>query len=221
MFVKTRMKYKKSLTRINVVTLGVINGLVVGLALEKVRLTYLNHKMTQAAREYAETHLFVDFSEARWEPLVPLVSVAVFAVVAYVIYECFLNRPRLLLVIWLGLGIVALPLGYYMSTSNPDIFTFLWLSSLIVVTYLMYRLWRSHPNSLPLLWAVHGISAVVVIAVGVQLVGLFFYWPELRKPMTWLIGLVGVVTINMVFGVVVQLILNRFNWRKGKDASVQ
>ncbi len=215
------MNYKKSMTRFKVFSLGAINGVIVGLALEQARLAYLNYQMTQAAKEYAQTDFFADFIEARWEPFVPLVSIAVFAVATYLIYEFFLNRPRLLLMIWFGLGISALLLGYFMSTSNPDTSSFLWLFGLVVVVYLVHRLWETHSDSLPLLWAINGISAVIVVALGVQLVGVFFYWPDLRRPLIWLICLVGVVAINALFGVVVQLTLNRSNWRKSREASAQ
>jgi high-affinity Fe2+/Pb2+ permease len=50
--------------------------------------------------------------------------------------------------------------------------------------------------------------------MGIQLVGLFFYWPNARKPLIWLIGLVGVIAISAVFGAVVQFILNRINGRR-------
>lgn len=208
------MKYKKSLTRANIFTLGAINGLIVGLALEKARLTYLNHQMTQAAREYAQTDFFVDFIEARWQPLVPLISIAVFAVVAYLIYECFLNRPRLLLLIWFGMGIVALAFGYFMSTSNPDIFSFLSLFGLVVVSYLVHRLWENRPDSLPLFWVVNGISALVVLALGVQLAGLFLYWKDLRSPLLWLVCVLGVVATNAIYGALVHFIFDRFSGRK-------
>jgi hypothetical protein len=208
------MNYKERLSPIKAFGLGAVNGLIVGLALETARLTYLNYQMTQAARELAQTAFWGDFIEARWEPLGPLLSIAVFAVVAYLIYECLINRPRLLLIIWFVLGISALSLGYFMSTSNPDLFSFLWLFGLVVAAYRVHQLWKKHPDSLPLLWAINGISAVVVGAMGIQLVGLFFYWPNARKPLIWLIGLVGVIAISAVFGAVVQFILNRINGRR-------
>lgn len=203
------MDDKKSLTLAKVLSLGAINGLIVGLALEKARQMYVNYQMSQAAREYAETEIFVDFIEARWNPLVPVASMVTFAVVACLIYKCFLNRPRLLLMIWFLLGLVALSLGFFMSTSSPNIFSFLWLFGLAAVAYLVHRLWKSYPKSQSLLWATKGISAVIVVAAGVQLVGLFFYWPDLRRPILWLIFLVGVIAINAVFGAVVGFFLNR------------
>lgn len=215
------MNNEKSLTPIKAFKLGALNGLIIGLLFEMARVTYLNYQLTQAAREYAQTDLFVDFTEARWQPLFPLGSIAVFAVVAYLINKFFLNRPRLLLLIWLGMGISALALGYFMSTSTPDILSFLSLFGLVVVGYLVHRLWKTHPNSPILLWAVNGISAVIAVAVGVQLVGLFFYGPELRKPFTWLMCLFGVIAINTVFGAVVQVLFNRFGGGRFKEANAQ
>lgn len=213
------------MTRFKVFSLGAINGLIVGLVLEKARIAYFNYQMTEAAREYvqkyAQTNHWADFIEARWEPFVPLASIAVFAIVSYLIYEFFMNRPRLLLMIWFGVGLVALLLGYFMSTSNPDKTSFLWLFGLVALPYTVHRLSKSHSDSLPLFWAVTGLSAVIIVALGVQLVGLFFYWPDLRRPLIWLICLVGVIAISVLFGVVVQLILNRFNWSKSKEASAQ
>jgi hypothetical protein len=208
------MNDKKSMTRFKVFILGAINGLIVGLALEQARLAYLNYQMSQAAKDYAQSDIFVDFIQARWEPFLPLFSIVVFGVVAYFIYEFFLNHARLLLMLWFGLGIFALSLGYFMSTLNPDMTSLIWLFGLVVVAYLVHRLWKSHPDSPPALWPVVAISAVTVVGVGVQLAGLFFYWPDLRRPLIWLVCLVGAVVISAVFGVVVQLISNRFKWKE-------
>jgi len=51
------MNYRERLSPIKVLILGAVNGLMVGLALEKARLTYVNYQMTQAAREYAQNML--------------------------------------------------------------------------------------------------------------------------------------------------------------------
>lgn len=220
------MNYKESLSAVKVVILGAVNGLIVGLALEKARVTYLNYQVTQAAREYAQEHAhtgyYADFfSEARGEPQVPLLSILVFAMVAYLIYECFMNRPRLLLMLWFGLGMGALSLGYFMATSNPDLFSYLCLLGMVVAAAGVQQLWKKYPDSLVLLWAINGISAVVVGALGIQLVGLFFYWPNARRPLIWLIILVGVIAISAVFGAVLQFILKRTDGRKFNEANAQ
>lgn len=210
------MNYKEKLTPVKVFGLGAINGLVVGLALEKARLTYLEYQMAQAAREdaqkYAQTDFHADFFFLdTWEPQVPLLSIAIFAVVAYVIYKCFINRPRLLLMIWFGLGFCALSLGYFMSTLSPDLFSYLWLLGLVVAVLVVHQFWKKRPDSLPLLWTINGISAVILGALGIQIVGVLYWWPNARRPIIWLVILLGVIAISAVFGVVIQFILNRIN----------
>ena len=169
-----RSIHNKPLTPLRVVSLGALNGLLAGLVLEKVRLTFLNYQMSEAAREYAQTNLIADFVEARWEPFVPLASIAIFAVVGYLIYEYFMNHRQLLLTMWLSLGGVAVALGYFMSTAYRDVSSFVWLCSSVAVCFLVYWLWKKHRDSLTLFWLVNGVSAVIVVALAVQLVGLFF-----------------------------------------------
>lgn len=214
------MNQGRSLTPISTLWLGAINGLLVGLAIEVARVAYLNYQMDLAARQYTDANYWADFDSARWEPLTPLVGLLVFAVVSFLVRKYFMHRPRLLLSLWFGLGGSAIALGYFMSTRSAELLSFLWLFGLVALTYLAHRLWRSYRESPPLVWAINAISAVIVVAIGVQLVGLFFYWPDLRKPLIWLVALVGAAGISSVFGVVVELISNRFKWRKS-EASAQ
>lgn len=211
----------KILKPVNILGLGAVNGLMVGLAFEKARVTYLNYQMSRAAREYAQIKLAVDFTSASWEPLTPLVSMLVFAIVGYFVRQCFINRTQLLLSFWFGLGTTAFALGYFMATSNPNLLSFLWTFGLVAIIYLVHWLWKTRPDSLVLLWAVNGVSTVIVVALAVQLAGLFFYWPELRSARVWLSCLVGVVAISSVFGAVVQFISYRFNLRNFREANVQ
>jgi hypothetical protein len=55
------------------------------------------------------------------------------------------------------------------------------------------------------LWLVIGISSLLALALGVQIVGVFFYWPELRSPLTWLVGLGLVVVLNSTNGLLALL----------------
>ena len=220
------MNYHERLTPVKVFGLGAIHGLIVGLALEQARITFENYQITQAAREsaqvYARTGHWGDiFHEAGWEPQVPLLSIAVFAVVGYLIYRCFMNRPHLLLMILFGLGICALSVGYFMATRNPDLFSYLWLFGLVVIVCVIYQFWRKHPHSFPLLWAINGISAVIVGAVGIQLVGVLYWWPNARRPLPWLIVMLGVIAISACFGAVIQFVLNRLTERKFNETNVQ
>lgn len=219
------MNYEEGLTPVKMLGLGAIHGLIAGLALEQARITFENYQLTQFAREAAldpRPGYYADiFHQAGWEPQVPLLSITVFAVVAYLISKYFMNRPRLLLVIWFGFGIFALSVGYLMATRSPDVFSYLWLLGMVVAVCVVHQLWRQHPDSLPLLWAINGISAVIVGAVGIQLVGVLFWWPNARRPLIWLIVLVGVIAISAVFGAVVQFLINRTNGRKPNETTVQ
>ncbi len=197
--------------------LDLVNGLVVGVVLEQARVAYFDLQITRAAREYVRTGYVADFESTQWEPVTILASMLVFALVGYFVRQFFMNRPHLLLSLWLGLGSVALVLGYFMSTRTPDALSYLWLAGLLAVAYLVHRLWRGHPESPSLLWPVNGISAVVVVALAVQLVGLFFYWPDLRRPMIWLIGLIGVIAINTIFGIIVQFVFHRVDGRDNEQ----
>jgi hypothetical protein len=193
---------KGSLNPIKVLALGAINGLLVGSALEKARITLLNYQMSRAAREDAQLGLLSDYIEKRWEPFIPLVFIPVFAIVAYFVYQYFKSRPTLLLSLWFGLGTVAIGAGYYISASNLDVFSFVWCFSLVAVCYLVYRLWKRHPDSIALLWVVIGISAVVVIAFVAQLL-------ERTSLSLWSLFLFGVVSINTIYGAVMQLLFRR------------
>ena len=208
---------QKKLTPANCLLLDTLNGLLVGLVLEQVRIAYLDLQMTRFAREYVSAGYTADFESTRWEPVTILASMLVFALVGYSVRQYFMNRPYLLLSLWLGLGSVALVLGYFMSTRPPDVLSYLWLAGLLGTAYPVHRLWRGHPDFPSLLWPVNGISAVVVVALGVQLVGLFFYWPDLRKPMIWLVGLVGVIAINAIFGIIVQFVFHRVDGRDNEQ----
>lgn len=213
------MNYKR-LSSVKVSSLGAVNGLLVGLALEKARITFLNYQMTQAAREqwaqrYAQSDVWADFFyETGWELEVPLLSILVFTVGAYLIYECLLNHARLLLIFLFGLGIFALSMSYFMPTLNPDLVSLLSLLGMVTAVCLIHHLWKKRPNSLALFCAINGMSSVIVGAAGIQLLGAVFWWRNVRSPVIWLILLVGVIAISTVFGAVVQFILNRINGRK-------
>lgn len=219
------MIYQERWTTVKVFGLGAIHGLIAGLALEQARIMFENYQLTQAAREAAQDprpDYYADiFHQAGWEPKVPLLSIAVFAVVACLINKWFVNRPHLLLMTWFGLGICALSVGYFMATRNPDLFSYLWLFGMVVAVCVVHQFWKKHPMSLPLLWAINGISSVIAGAVGIQLVGVFFWWPNARRPVIWLIILLVVIVISTVFGSVVQFILNRINGRTFTETNVQ
>jgi hypothetical protein len=198
---------------------GAINGLLAGLIAEEARVRYLNYRMGEAAHQYAQSAWAVDFVDAHRDLLVPLVCIVTFAGVSYIVHRYFASRPQMLLFPWSILGAVALGAGYFMSTSKPNVFSFVWILGFAAVSWLAHKCWTSRPQSFSLLWLVIGISAVIVVAVGVQLVGLFFYWPDLRRPLLWLLCLLGVVVISTIYGAVIQFVFERRSRSKINRAS--
>ncbi|SRR5260370_12225653 len=213
------MTLQKLMNSLSALVLGVGNGLLVGLIAEEVRVTYTNYEMGRAAREFAGTGMSVDFVETGPKVLVPLVSIIAFGAVSYFVNRYFRTRPRALLSLWLVLGAVAVWAGYFMSTSKPNILSLVWILTFAMMCYLVHRVWMNYRDSLFLLWLVNGVSVVIVVALGVQLTGLLFYWPELRSPLLWLLCLLGVVLINLIYGAVVQFISGRFGGGKLRHAN--
>lgn len=160
--------------------LSTLNGLLVGLALEELRINHLRYIMDKAQRvEHA--NVVADFFEPHREFVVPLVCIITFPVVSYLIHRYLRNRPHTLLLVWIVFSAVALWVGYFMATRSADVFSFLWLLAIAIVSYSAHWLWMKNVTSVVLLWLVIGISSLVVIAFGVQLIGVFFYWPEPEK----------------------------------------
>src|SRR5215813_11102613 len=100
----TTERNKTTLTPAMMFAIGGINGLLVGLIAETARIRFLNYEMSQAAREYGHTPWAVDFVDANWQPLVPLICLIAFGVVSYLVHRYFLSYPKRLLFTWLLLG---------------------------------------------------------------------------------------------------------------------
>lgn len=216
----TTAQKKKTLTATMMLAIGGLNGLLVGLIGESARIRYLNYEMSQAAREYARTAWAVDFVDAYWQPLVPLICVIAFALVSYLLHIYFRSRPKQLLFAWVLLGGLAVGAGYFMSTASPSVLSYFSILSFAILSYLVHRLWENHADSFSMVWLAVGVTSVLVIAFGVQLVGLFYYWPELRRPQLWLLCLLGVLGTNFIYGSVVQFVFDRWLSRGSTQAPV-
>jgi hypothetical protein len=217
----TIARRKKIPTPAMTFAIGGINGLFVGLIGEAARVRYLNYEMSQAAREYARTAWAVDFTDGYWQPVLPLICVIVFAVAGYLVRRYFLSYPKRLLFIWLLLGGVAVGAGYLMSTAKPSVLSHFSILSFALVCYVVYRLWANRADSLPMIWQAVGITSVIAIALGVQLVGLFYYWPDLRRPQLWLLCLLGVIGTNVIYGSMLQFVFDRWFLRSSMQAPLQ
>lgn len=203
------MVAKPALPRWSIWLLGAINGLLVGLFVEQVKITYLNYEMGRIARLYAQSDWSVDFVEARRDAIIPLICIITFAAVSYFIQRYFISRPRAVLLSWFVMGVVALLTGYFMSSFGPNVFSLVWILTIAVVSYLVHQSWKNRLNSILLTWLVIGISAFFVLAFGVEIVGILFYWPELRKSFTWLVCFGIVLVINSIYGAVIKFIFRR------------
>ncbi len=201
-----------ALPRWSIWFLGAINGLSVGLALEELRIAYISRQMETARKDFLKHHnWFVDFIQPQRQILVPLICIISFAVVAYLIHRYFRSRPRVVLLCWLLMGLVALLAGFYMSSFSPTVLSLVWILTIALVSYPVYRSWKNHVNSILLTWLVIGISAFFVLAFGVQIVGILFYWPEIRKPFTWLVCFGIVVMINSIYAVVLKVFFRQYS----------
>jgi len=206
------MKLKKSPAVFYILALGAINGLLVGLALEEMRITYLVHEMTKARQDFIEHHNWtVDFFYPTRGVFVPFVCIVAFAGVSHLVHRYFINCPQALLLFWLIFSSFAVWAGHFMESSSPNAFSFTYVLIFAFVSYIAHRFWKNHLQSFPLLWLIIGISAVIVVAASVQLVGLFMVQRrELRSPLMWLLCLAGIVVINSIYGFVIQLIFPRY-----------
>lgn len=203
------MKQKRFLKDFCVLVLGAIDGLLVGLIVEEGRITYLEHEIRESLKMRALNNDYAaDYFYPSREVFVPLLCVVIFACLSYLVYRYFINHPQLLSRIWLMLGAFALWAAYFIEASNPNISSWVSVVIFIAVSYFIYRFWANHLEYLPVLWLVIGVSAVIAVAAGAQLLAPFITSRyEHRRPLTWLLCLAIVVLVNSIYGVVLQMIL--------------
>lgn len=186
--------------------LGALDGLAVGFLIEALRLIYERHRMSALLEEAARRNQPVGYLlNPALDLFIPVLCVIGFAGVTYLVCSYLIGRPRILFLLWIAAGGVAVGLGYFLTGSLPDSFSILMLAAFAGVCYIIFRLWRSHPGSVILLWQVIGVSTIVMLAAGVQIVGLLLVQrSELRRPLTWLLCLVLVVLVNFIYGAVLR-----------------
>lgn len=204
------MRSKKTSSALMPWLLGATNGLLVGLAVEEFRINRLRQTMSQARQDYLQNHNWVvDFFEPHRTPLVPLICVITFATAAYLIQRYFRKHRDFLFVGWLAIGFAALSIGWFMWSKVPDVFSFLWLTLITLMIYAIYRLWKTYPQSDVLLWPIVGTSSLILIAFIAQIVAIFYYWPELNSPLTWLYCLSITILISSMYGFFVQFLFTK------------
>jgi len=187
--------------------LGAVDGLVVGFLIEVFRVAYEKHRIEGFLQQAAEQNQSIGYLlSPRMDLLIPTISAIAFAAISHLIYRYLTDRPRGLLVFWLIAGIGGGSAGLVMTGLPRDPVSFLSLLLFAGISYSIFRLWSTNLNSLPFLWEVIGLSTVLTVAAGVQIIGLFAVQRvELRQPLTWLLCLVLVLFVNIIFGLLLRL----------------
>lgn len=192
--------------------LGAVDGLAVGILIEALRLLYEKHRIEVLLQEAAEQNRTVGYMlNPAIDLLIPVISVVAFAGISHLVYRYLTGRPRSLLLLSLMAGIFAVFAGFVMNGSLRDPLSLLSLVLFAGIGYFVFRLWRNHLDSLPLLWQVIGVSTVLAVAAGAQIVGLFTVQRfELRQPVLWLLCLLLVLLVNFVYATLLRLAFSQF-----------
>ena len=223
------MKFSRSLTTESVCMLSAFNGLLVGLTVEFLRITYEKYKaeiyMEEALKKFGRAGYILN---PMADPFIPVVCILTFAGVSHLVYRHFRQRPKSLILYWIVISIIALALRTSVEPLNYDYISFLYMLLFAIVSYLIYNLWINYPHSILPLWLVIGVTVVITVASVTQIIGLFIDQAyELRRIITWLLCLTLVLIFNMGLGVFVQYVFPRFirllkptsSWLKNWDLS--
>lgn len=205
------------LTQIQISLLGALDGLVLGIVLETVRLILARQELS---RELAQADTYKGGIGYILEPtantFLPLLSVVALAAISHLVHRYFVNRPKWLLVLWLLFGVLSVMVAHHMTPiGSAGDWSLAYLIAFAAISYLVHYGWMRRPTSLTLLWPVVGITAVVVVAAATQTIGLFrVERPQLRDPFIWLLCLAVVLLVNVLFGAALRLITRNHAWRE-------
>lgn len=199
------MRLHELLTPLTLCVLGAINGLLIGLVTEEMRLVYMANSMRLAMREAPLREDYIaDFFYPTRASLIPFVSIVAFTAVSHLLHRYFIGRHARLLLTWLLLFVFAVSAGYFMEPKRVVSISIASVISVALISALIYRLWINHPESIPARWVVIGISAALLVGAITQLIGLFMVQSqEIRNPLTWLLWFIVVIVINTIYGVLV------------------
>jgi hypothetical protein len=213
------MKRRYSMAWWVVCGLGAVDGLAVGFVAEGLRLMYERYRIEVILREAAQRNQPIGYLlNPAMDLLIPIICLVTFTVITHLVYRYLIGRPRSLLLLWTATGGVAVAAGYFMTGARRDPLSLLSLVLFASVSYIIFRLWRDHPGVLSLQWQVIGVSTVLALAAGSQIVGLFVVQRvELRQPLTWLLCLVLVLLVNFIYGA---LLRRAFSQQSGNTIHV-
>ncbi len=196
------MKVSDSIRWWKICAMGAIDGLAVGVAIEALRLVYEKHRIEVILQEAARHNERVGYVlNLTFDLLIPIICTIAFAGVSLVVYECLIDRPKFIFLLWLIAGVIGVSAGYAMTPGSRNPFALLYLALFSGISYLVFRLWKRRSNFAPFLWQVIGISTVLILAASSQIIGLFVIQRfELRQPLTWLLCFVLVLLVNFIYG---------------------
>lgn len=188
-------------TELKVCLFGALNGLLVGLSLELVRLSYLKHQAHQlliAAANRGESIGYI--LEPAANGLIPVLCIVAFGAAAHLIHRYFVNNPAWLLRFWLALGVVGIA-SWYFETTIHSLLAFIMILLFVTAGLVFYERFRSNPDGQLSFWLATGYTAVGMVFVVVQTIGLLMVQRyELREPFLWILCLAIVFVINLSFG---------------------
>lgn len=185
-------------------------------------MIYENHRIDVQLQKAPDPSLNIDVFGFPMRPGVdlrlPVICMVTFAAVSVLGYRYLRHRPQAVLLLWALVWIIAVMAGYIVTTVSGDFSGLLVVGLFSGISYLVYWLWKRHAHSVLLFWQVIGISAVLTLAAGTQLIGLFRVqrW-ELSRPWLWLFCLLVVLLVNLVFGTVLHLIFSRYARNKAEN----
>lgn len=215
------MKQKMQFNYFRALFLGAIDGLLIGLIAEEGRISYLSYKISEAIKMARPSdHVIADYFYPSRNIFIPIICMITFAVISCLVYRWFITHPQSLLMLWLVIGAFTLWASYFIDASSPDTLSWMSIMCFIVICCISYWFWTIQQQSNPAIWLIIGVSSVITIAAGAQLVAPFITSTyEYRRPLTWLLCLTTVVILNLSYGFILHLIsaLHEYSARLHKE----
>lgn len=211
-------KFKQTHDELRICLFSALNGSLVGLIFAVLQFGYakylINQELLLASTRNENTGYML---EPVMDGFVVLVCIVAFAATGHLVHRYFVSKPSRLLVFWLCISCSGLMLWYF-ETVIVNSSSFLLITAFAAISILTYRLWIVRPYSRPLLWVAIGVTAVWMVFVAVQSIGLLMVQPwELRDPRLWIIALGVVLVTNFFFGTTIKHFVTEDGWPMAVD----
>ena len=190
-----------------------LNGSLVGLLFEILQFGYAKYQIQQELLRASSRNESTGYMlEPAMNGFIVLVCIVAFAATGHLVHRYFVSKPSRLLIFWLCISCIGLMLWYF-ETVVVNSKSFLLITAFAAISILTYRLWIVRPYSRPLLWVIIGVTAVWMVFLAVQSIGLFTVqrW-EFRDPLLWIISLGVVLITNFFFGASIKHFVSEDGW---------